>query len=70
VANTCTRCGHIGAIGGVRVVVIESGYFRSGFLNEGGRVEARSLKEYEGTAASRGRAFMNDWGGRHAWRRE
>lgn len=34
---------------GIKTVVIEPGYFRSGFLNDGARVKARHMDEYRGT---------------------
>lgn len=45
---------------GIKVVVIEPGCFRPGFLNVGVRVEANPLKEYGGTAARRNRDLMNE----------
>lgn len=50
---------------GIKVCVIEPGYFRSNFLNPGNRkVDQRRIPEYEGTAASKYAALMDQYDGK------
>jgi NAD(P)-dependent dehydrogenase (short-subunit alcohol dehydrogenase family) len=47
---------------GIRVCVIEPGYFRTGFLNAGARVRTeRRIEDYEGSAVGKTRAMLDQY---------